>query len=139
MAWTPDIIVTENLTVDSTDMTEQVMSLKFTGQAETVTIPATFGQRSSVRKGNDSYSVEVTFLQDYGTDALTSLIWEELADSDGEMVFAGSFESGSISASNPLYTATAIVTEGELGGAVNEVGQTTVTFPLKDRPTKSTS
>lgn len=138
MAFAP-LILKGNLSVDGSDVDDQVTSFKFMGERDQVTVPATFGARSSSKAGNDTYTVEIAYLQDQDSAALTQVFWDALADGDGTVTIVGSFESGAVSASNPSYTATAVVTEVGMGGAVNEVGQDTVTFPLTDRPTKATS
>lgn len=138
MAFSP-LILKGNLTIDSTDVSDQVTSFTFNGERDQVNIPATFGQRSSFLAGNDTYTVDIAYLQDQDDAALSTIFWDALADADGTIEVAGSFETGAVSASNPLFTATAVVTGAGMGGDVNAVGVDSQTFPLQDRPVKSTS
>ena len=138
MAFAP-LILRGNLKVNTTDVSDQVTSFTFMGQRATIDIPQTFGAKSSFAAAGDSYSVEIAYLQDTDSSALTMIFWDALASVTGEVTVAGSFESGIVGASNPLFTGTAIVTGAGIGGAVNTVGQQTFTFPLKAVPVKTTS
>lgn len=138
MAYDP-IILKGNLSINGDDVSEQVTAFKFSGSRTTIDIPATFGRRQSVAAGTDSYTVQIDFLQDTDTAAVSMILWDALADSAGEIEVAGSFESGAVSATNPLFTATAIVNAVGLGGTVNTVATDSVTFPCTDRPVKSTT
>lgn len=133
------LILRGNLKVAGADVSAQVTSFKISGTRSVIDIPARFGARASVAAGNDTYSITIDFLQDMDATALSSIFYEALASTTGEIAVAGSFESGVVGPSNPLFSGVAIVTQVGLGGAYNTVGTDSVTYPLKDRPSKSIS
>lgn len=135
MAFAP-LLLTQGLTIDSVDVSDQVFGFKVIGSRESIPVRKTFGQRASVRPGSDTYEVEIMFLQDVDATALSRIFWDALADADGTVVLTGKLRSGAISADNPEWTMTALVTGSEFGGEVDTVGETSLTFPLLDRPTQ---
>lgn len=138
MAFAP-LILRGNLKVNSADVSDQVTAFTFKGQRATIDIPQTFGAKASFAAAADTYSVQIDYLEDTDAAALTMIFWDALASTTGEITVAGSFESGTVGASNPLFTATAIVTGAGIGGTVNTVGQQSFEFPLKSVPVKTTS
>jgi len=135
MAFAP-LILTGNLEIDGTDVSDQIVGFKFTAARDRIEVPATLGQRKSFRAGNDSYEVEIEYLSDVDATAVTQLLWTAIADADGTIAVAGTYRPGAVSATNPQWTATAVVTGVGIGGNVNEVGTDSQTFPLTDRPTQ---
>lgn len=138
MAFAP-LILKGNLEINGTDVSAQVTSFTIKGKRDEVRIPATFGSRSTVAGGDDQYEVEIAYLQDVDATAISEIFWAALADSAGTVTFSGTMRTGAISATNPAYEGTALVTGVGKGGGVNTVGVDTQTFPLTDRPTKATS
>lgn len=135
MAFAP-LILTGNLEINGTDVSDQVTSFMFKAARDQIEIPATFGQRKSFRAGNDSYEVDIDYLTDVDATALTQIFWTAIADADGTVEIAGTMRPGVVSATNPQWTATAVVTGAGIGGEVNTVGTDSQTFPLTDRPTQ---
>ena len=138
MAFAP-LILRGNLTIDGESVADQVTSFQFKGMRDQIEIPATFGQRKSVAGGGDSYEAEISFLQDIDAEAISQIFWNALADADGTVELAGTLKAGSVSATNPEFTVTALVTAANLGGEVNTVGVDSVTLPCLDRPVKTTT
>lgn len=138
MAFAP-LILTGNLEIDGVDVSDQVTSFMFKASRDSVTVPATFGQRKSFRAGDDSYEVDIAYLSDTDATALTQIFWTAIADTDGTVTVAGTMRPGAVSATNPQWTATAVVTGVGVGGDVNTVGVDSQTFPLTDRPTQATT
>lgn len=139
MAFAP-IILKGDLELGGTSVGAQVTGFVIRGTADTITVPATFGARKSFAKGDDSYELEIQFIQDTDVAAISQILWTELGDVDGELTFTGKLRSGIVSATNPKWSGTAIVVDmGDLGGTVNSVGLATVRLPLKDRPVKATA
>lgn len=136
MAFAP-LILTGNLKINDVDVSEQVTSFKFSGTRDTIEVPETFGSRKSVRGGGDEYEVEISYLQDVDATALTVIFWDALADAAGTVTVAGTVRPGAVSATNPEFEATALVTGAGIGGDVNTVGLDSQTFPLLDRPVKN--
>lgn len=138
MAFAP-LVLTGTPEIESTDVSDQVMSIVFSGTRDSVNIPATFGTSPSFAAGNATYEVTINFLQDVDATAISEILFTELADATGTIDVGATVRAGAVSASNPKYTGTAVVTGWELGGEVNTVGTNSVTFPLTARPTKVTS
>lgn len=136
------LILKGNLRVNDIDVSEAVTSFMFSGQRDTIDIPATFGASKSFRAGSDSYEVEISYLLGSNTATptqLTNVFWEALADTDGTVTVSGTFAPGPASSTNPRYTATAVVTGVGIGGEVNTLAQDSQTFPLVGRPVVSAS
>lgn len=138
MAFAP-LILRGTPKINDTDVSDQVMAITFSASRDEIAIPATFGTEPSVAAGNVTYSVTIDFLQDIDATAISMILWEALADADGTITVAGTVRAGAIAAGNPEWEGTAVVTDFELGGEVNTVGTSSVTFPLTGRPTKATS
>ena len=138
MAFAP-LILTGGLEIDGTDVSDQVMSFEIRAMRDRVEIPATFGTRKSFGAGDDEYEITINFLQDVDASALTQIFWTAIGDADGTITFGGTARSDAVSASNPRWEGTAIVTETAFGGQVNSVAEDSVTFPCTDRPTQATS
>lgn len=115
---------------------DQVIEFRVVAKRSTTEIPATFGKRKSYAAADDEYALEIRFLQDTDATALSEVLWTALGDPTGTINFSATMRDGAISATNPAWTGIAIVTGSDLGGKVNDVGVTTVSFPLVDRPVK---
>jgi hypothetical protein len=137
MAYAP-LVLKHNTEIDSTDVSDQVISIKFMGTRDDVVIPATGGAAKSHAAGDADYSVEITLIQDVDSSAISEILFAALADADGTIEVSGTMRAGAVSASNPSYTADAVVTGWELGGGVNTVGQHTITMPCVARPVRGT-
>ena len=138
MAFAP-LVLTGTPEINSTDVSEQVMEIVFSGSRDAVNVPATFGSSPTFAAGNVTYEVEIRFLQDIDATAISDILFDALADSTGTVTVGATVRSGAVSATNPKYEATAVVTDWNLGGEVNTVGTTSVRFPLTGRPTVATT
>lgn len=139
MAFAP-IICRGNLAINGTDVPEQVVAFHFTGTRDQVVIPATFGTDKSFAGGDAEYEVMIEFLPDTDAASITSILFAALDDAAGTITVAGTFREGAVSATNPEWTATALVTDmGQLGGTVNDLARASVTLPLLARPTVVTA
>lgn len=138
MAFAP-LILTGNQKINGVDVSDQVISFRVVGARAQTNIPATYGERASFAGGDDTYTVEIEYLSDTDATALTQIFWTAIAATPGTITFEGSMRSGAVSASNPAWTGTALVTAVGIGGTVKGVGRESVTFPCLDRPTQITS
>lgn len=136
MAFAP-LLLTGNLKVNGLSVSDQVIAFKFSGARAQIEKPATFGQRASFAPGGDTYEVEIEYLSDTDATALTQILWTALADVAGTILVAGTFRPGLLSATNPQWSGTAVVTGVGMGGTVNEYGIDSQTFPLTGRPTSA--
>lgn len=138
MAFAP-LLLTGNLKINGTAVASQVTSFMFKAQRDSIEVPATFGTRKSYRPGDDTYEVDISYLTDTDATALTQIFWTAVADAAGTVTVAGTMRPGVVSATNPEWTATAVVTGAGIGGDVNTIGVDSQTFPLTDRPTQNTT
>jgi len=137
MAFAP-LILRGNLKIDGEDVSAQVTEFKFAGERAQIDIPGTFDTRPSFAGGYDTYTVEIAYLADTDTTALTQVFWSKLAADPGTITVSGTFRAGEVNADNPEWSATAQVLMTSLGGEVNTVALDSVTFPLLDRPVQAT-
>jgi hypothetical protein len=138
MAFAP-LVLTGDLEINDTDVSDQVKGFVVKASRDSIEIPATLGTRKTFRAGNDSYEVEIMYLQDVDATALSQIFWTALADAEGTITYGGTVRPGGAGAGNPRWVGTAVVTGVSIGGEVNTVGEDSVTFPCTDRPTQSTS
>lgn len=121
------------------DVDDQVIDFRIVAKRATVEVPKTYGQRKSFRAGDDDYTLEIRFLQDIDpTEAISMIFWDAIGDPTGTINFTATLHDGAVSASNPEWSGIGVVTGADLGGTVDATGITTVSMPLKARPTKST-
>jgi hypothetical protein len=125
--------------INSTDVSGQVMEIMFSGSRDSINIPATFGQRASFAAGNDTYEVTIRFLQGVTATDVSEILFAAMGDTTGTITVGATMKAGAVDTDNPKYEGTAVVTDWDIGGEVNSVGQTSVTLPLTDRPTKAVS
>lgn len=129
-----------NLKINDIDFSEIVESFTITATRNPVEIPKTFGRGKSFRAGTAEYEIEIRYQTDTATPStLSMLFWEALDDASGTVTYSGSFATGAVSATNPRFHGTAVVTGMALGGEVDTYGVDTVTFPLTARPSKATT
>jgi len=135
---TTPLILRGNLLVNTVDVSSGVTSFAFSGERETIDIPPTFGTSKTYAAGTDSYQVEVSYFTNVATPTLlTSVFWDALATNAGTVTVSGTFSPGPVSATNPRYTATAVVTGVGIGGDVNTLAMDSQTFPLLARPVRT--
>ena len=133
------MILKGNIEIESTDVSDQVASLTFMGSRDSVNLRATYGSEPSFAAGNVTYECSIDLNQGVAATDLSIVLFDQLADADGTITVYGTFQPGAVSATNPSFTATALVTDFEVGGEVNTEGTSAFTFPLLARPVKAES
>lgn len=138
MAFAP-LVLTGSLTIDSVDVSAQVKSFRFSGSRVEVPIPATFDTDTSYAAGPGSWQVEIEYMSDTDSTALTQVFWTAITTAPHTVTVSGTVREGAVSASNPRWYGTAVVTAWGLGGAHSELGVESVTFNMTAAPTQATS
>ena len=138
MAFAP-LVLYGTLTIDGTDVSEQVKSFRFFGDRETVEIPAAFGTDYSYAAGPARWGVEVEYMSDTDATAVTQLFWTAMLTDTATVTLTGTVREGAVSATNPKWTGVAVVSTWGLGGSNGELGLESATFQLIAQPTQSTS
>lgn len=138
MAFAP-LVVSGALTIDGSDVSEQVKSFRFFGNRVEVPIPAVFHSDVSYAAGPASWFVEIEYISDTDSTALTQVLWTAITTSPHTITVSGTVRPGAVSASNPRWHGTAVVSGWGLGGGVYELGTESVTFPMTAAPTQATS
>ena len=138
MAFAP-LVLSGSLTIDGVDVSAQVKSFRFAGTRVNVPIPATFDTDMSFAAGPGSWQVEIEYLSDVDSDALTQVFWLAMTTAPHLVEVSGTVRAGAVSATNPRWYGLAVVTSWGLGGGHYELGTDSVVFNLTAAPTQSTS
>jgi hypothetical protein len=145
VAFSGPLILKGNLAVGTdsltaADVSDQVLGFTIIAERDTVDIPATLASAKSKRAGGVAYSIKIDFFSSDGDDAdLFRVFWDTFATADGQLYFEGSVADDAVSATNPLWSGTFIVTGAQLGGDAEGLSQDSQTFPLIAAPTIATS
>lgn len=140
MATTP-LIVGGNFKIGATDFSDAVTKVRIFGDADEVDIPPTLAGPKSTRKGGVQYSVELDYLSN-DTDATAELfrvLWTALSSGNGQLAASTQMRDGAISATNPEWQFTMVVTHASLGGEAEGLSSDSVTFKLTGAPVIDTT
>lgn len=123
------------------DVSDQVTALKISAQVDQVDVPPTGTTPAHARGGAADYSVTINYLSN-DVDTLFSALWDAITGNDagaGILFFEGSMRDEAISATNPLWAGSFVVTEASVGGAAEALSTGSATFPMTGAPSKSTT
>ena len=122
-----------NITIGATDHSADITSIVITGTKATTEGGKTFADASpTVEVGGAEYSVTINFNHDEGdaSNVFATLYTAFLTDSS-EVAFTGTFKDEAVSATNPEWSGTIIVTDLDIGGTVGDKKQQSKTYPVK--------
>lgn len=149
MANVPLVVLTANFKAGASagtavDQKDAILSMTIKGGRDLIELPPTFARGKTAQAGADSYEVEIEYMpDDTGAATFFAQLWDALdpaTNPTGEVYFEGTLHgTGAVSASNPKWSGTMIVTEAALGGTANTLSRKSSTFRLKARPTKVTA
>lgn len=119
------------VSLNAVDCSTEIYSFKIVEERATSTRRPTFGNATeSERAGATRTSIEIEF--EDTLDPSTSLAHAEITDAlrtdSGELTFEVTYKSDAVSASNPTYSGTMVVTSVETGGTVGGELDQTQTF-----------
>ena len=137
----PPLIMRGNLRIgiagfNVQDVSDAVTKFIVKSTVDTIKIPATLSTPKQNRGGGADYSIEIEYLStDQDSNSLFRLLWEAIGTQSKELWFEGSNADGPITANNPMWGGTFIVTDAAVGGPAEGLSTATATFPLKTAPT----
>lgn len=118
---------------------DEVTSFKVLAAVDTVEVPATMTTPIHGRGGAVDYSVTISYLSNDIASTLFRQLWAALTTSTKTLSFSGTMRTGAISATNPVWYGTMVVTEASLGAAMAGLSTGSATFPMTGAPTKATT
>lgn len=141
------LILRGNLRIGTNDTTavavgNEVTDFTVSATADIITIPPTMNNPTGYRGGAAAFSVKIGYLSTDGTDGvLFPILWAAISSPTGnkQLYFEGCLRDAVISAANPLWTGTLIVSGANVGGTVQTVSVDSLTFPLTGAPVIQTS
>jgi hypothetical protein len=141
------LILRGNLRVGTNDTTavavgNEITDFTVSATADIITIPATMNNPVGYRGGAAHFEIKIGYLSTDGTDGVFfPMIWAAIASPTGnkQLYFEGCLRDAVISASNPLWTGTFIVSGANVGGTVQTVSVDSLTFPLIGAPVIQTA
>ena len=133
------IILQGNITVDATDFDDTINSVVITGSRDSINKRATYGTEPSFAAGNVTWEVQIDHNQGLAAADLSQVFFDAMATVAGTITITASFQAGAVSATNPLFTFDALVTDFEIGGEVNTEGTASFTFPVLAAPVQTTT
>lgn len=121
-----------NITLGGTDYSAEIRNITITGSREVVTGAGTYGDSTvSQAAGSAEYEVEMTVEYDEGVAAnVWNELWTAFTSATAELAFTGTRTTGAVSATNPRFDGTLLVTEIQAIGPVGEEKVATFTFPV---------
>jgi predicted secreted protein len=126
------------VTVGTTVLSDSINSVTLditTDEIETTAFGAAGGYRTRIGGLKDA-SVSLDFHQDFGAGAVDALLFPLMGSTVAVSIAP---TSGTITASNPLYSFTALVTQYQpYAGAVGDLATFSVTWPVSGPVTRGT-
>ena len=129
--------VNPKITINSVDLTDHIASVTINQKyAELDT--TVFGTAGKQRiAGLEDSSIAIEFLQDYASASVEATLNGLLGTTTTVVVQA---KTGAVSATNPKFTATCLVTELQpIAGAAGELAKQSVTWPVSGTTVRATS
>jgi hypothetical protein len=126
------------ITVNGTDLSTSLHSVDLTIQSDEVDT-TTFGQGGwkTVTGGLKSGSLKLNFYQDFGASAVDATLWP-LLNTAATVVITPT--SATVSATNPSYTAVALVSQYQpFSSTVGDLATLSVTWPTSGTVTRATA
>lgn len=123
-----------------TDYSDAVSKVILHATAAAVDVPQTFATPQTTRKGAVKYEMEIDYQSNDIAGQLFDALWAAIAvGQTGLIAFTTRFRVGVVSASNPQWDGTLVVTDASIGGQAGTLSAGSATFGLTAAPVKSTS
>lgn len=132
------VLTNAYVTINSVDVSDHVASVTLNSSIDVVETTAFSSTAARTRIGGlADNSITLEFHQDYASGSIEATIYPLLGTTTSVVVKPN---GSSTSATNPSYTATALVSEWTpLNGAVGELATASVTWPVSGAVTKATA
>lgn len=123
-----------NSATPSAVFTSEIMSFQIKIMKGTVTVPATFG--NNVEKQLPTVKSREATIEYLGDPSSAASFWTQIYNAiestTGLLYFTAKFSDAATSSTNKRYVGSLVVTEFTVGAKINEVWQSSVTFPVYD-------
>ncbi len=132
------VLTNAYVTINSVDVSDHVASVTLNSSIDVVETTAFSSTAARTRIGGlADNSITLEFHQDYASGSIEATIYPLLGTTTSVVVKPNGTTT---SATNPSYTATALVSEWTpLNGAVGELATASVTWPVSGAITKATA
>ena len=129
--------VNPKITINSVDLTDHVASVTINQKFDELDTTV-FGSAGKQRiAGLEDSSIAIEFLQDYASASVEATLYGLIGTSTTVIIQA---KSGAVSATNPKWTGTCLVTELQpVAGAAGELAKQSVTWPVTGTLTRAIS
>lgn len=132
------IVLTDvKVTINSVNLSDHIASVTLTTDVNEVATTA-FSETSISRVGGlKDNSIQIEFMQDFAAANVEATVYPLIGSTTTCVVTP---TSGAVSATNPSYTFSALITSwSPVAGAVGDLATVSVTWPISGAITKATS
>lgn len=129
------IVLFGQLSLNNTDVSDDVTSFTISGARNEVAVGATLGNKVSyVKPGSESWEIEISFRQSEGLTSAHKILYNAMLTDDATVTFSGSLEDD-INSDN--FYGTMTVTSWDTGGAADSLAESSHTYKLTARPVRT--
>lgn len=123
-----------NIMIGATDHSADITSVVINGAKETTDGGKTFANASpTVEVGGAKWQATLNFNHDEGDAAnVFATLYTAFMTDTSEVAFTGTFTDAPVSATNPQWTGTLVVTDLDIGGTVGDKKSQSKTYPVKN-------
>jgi hypothetical protein len=134
-----DVLTDVSVIINNVDLSDHIASVELSQSIDDIETTA-FGDGGRTRVGGlEDSSVTLTFHQDYAATSVDATI-APLVGGTTSIKVVPKGTAGTVSATNPVYDFTCLVTEWQpLSGSVGDLNTADITWPVSGRITRGTS
>lgn len=134
-----DVLTDVSVIINNKDLSDHIASVELSQNIDDIETTA-FGDGGRTRVGGlEDSSVTLSFHQDYAALSVDATI-APLVGGTAPVLIVPKGTAGTVSATNPVYSFTVLVTEWQpLSGAVGDLNTADVTWPVSGRITRGTA
>ena len=132
------VLLDAQLSIAGNDLTDWCAKIELSDEFEAKkTTNFGSGGAEENKGGLEKFEASITFLQDYDDNAIDEIMWGLRRQN---VTFACRAQEGAVSASNPQYSGTLVITKWvPLAGSVGDVGEADVSYPGSGPLARATS
>lgn len=123
----------------SVEVGDEVTHFAIGVKVDEIEVPETMGTAKGARAGAADYSVTLGYLSSPQLGGVFRRLFDGIISDSGTMYFEGTLRDAAVSAANPKWSGTFVVTEASIGGDAEALSTAQSTFPMTGAPTKATS
>jgi len=129
-------LTNEYLVLNAVNLSDHVKSAVLTVDAAQLDSTAMSDSWTEMIGGLKSGSLAVTFNDDYASGSVDATIWAALGT---VVTFEVRPDAGSVSATNPKYTGSVLISQHTTGGGIGELAAKSLTFQTSGAITRATA